>query len=136
MSTDSTSRFVELEREVLRGFCCVGPADPVFKTATEALQGYSWRYYEHRVVFGALQRVSARDLLTLREQLPAAATRMGFPDVDWGRYLDAPAASADLAELTRELRELVGDAGPGSARSQRADDRRSNERRMTDGEWE
>jgi hypothetical protein len=77
----------------------------------EALQGYSWRYYEHRVVFGALERVSTRGSLSLREQLPAQAVRMGFPDVDWELYFDCVGAPRDLEKLVRELRELAGDGG-------------------------
>jgi hypothetical protein len=41
------------------------------------------------VVFEALGRLRDASALTpseLREQLPAQATRMGFPDVSWDNY--------------------------------------------------
>ncbi len=136
VSVDSQNRVVELEHAILRGLCCTAPAESGFEAAMEALQGYAWRYYEHRVVFGALERLSTRNSLTLREQLPAAATRMGFPDVDWARYLNSPGAPADLGELVRELCELAGGNGPDRVKAQRADDHQPNSRHLTSRESE
>ena len=42
--------------------------------------------------------------LLFREELPAQATRMGFPDVNWKNYFPAEAADCgDVAGLVREL---------------------------------
>ena len=114
---------VELEREVLRAMCndppaiaAIGAAHDAAREklrehstrddrleAIEALRGYAWRDEEHRVVFEALARVRSNDAVPLREQLPAHATRMGFPDVEWNLYFEPNAGQNDLRELLREL---------------------------------
>ena len=72
------------------------------------LENYRWHEPEHRVVYEALKVAVRRNREPLREQLPAEATRMGFPDVDWAAYFEAPdSAAADLPELLRELKAAV-----------------------------
>jgi len=63
-----------------------------------------WESAEHRVVFDAITRLGGRDPQRLRDELPAQATRMGFPDVGWEAYL-APgeAPPNDLEALVRDL---------------------------------
>ena len=53
------------------------------------LHSHRWQDPEHRIVYEALAGVRVFDILSLREQLPAQATRMGFPDVDWTLYFAA-----------------------------------------------
>src|SRR5580658_9984700 len=62
--------------------------DPAALTAIRAailaqLRTHHWQDPEHRVVFEALTALPGRQASDLREQLPAQATRMGFPDVNW-----------------------------------------------------
>ncbi len=57
------------------------------------LSNHVWQDAEHRVVFEAIQRLSSSDPKLLQEQLPAQATRMGFPDVSWDNYFRAAARS-------------------------------------------
>jgi len=68
------------------------------------LSNHVWQDAEHRVVFEAIQRLSSSDPKLLREQLPAQATRMGFPDVSWDNYFAAqPGTKLDFGSLVREL---------------------------------
>ena len=136
MAADSTNRIVEVEREILCGLCNALPSDPAFETAKQALQGYAWRYYEHRVVFSALERISIPHFGSLKEQLPAVAVRMGFPDVDWKRYFDSGEAEGNLEQLLRELKQLAGDGASAGPKPQRADDRRTEDQHRTSRDWE
>jgi hypothetical protein len=76
------------------------------------LEKYEWRDPEHRVVYEALQETQGTGplSLSLREQLPAHATRLGFPDVDWRDYFDgAESGPADIEALVRELKVAVAE---------------------------
>jgi hypothetical protein len=58
---------------------------------------------KHRVVFEALTALPGRQPSALREQLPAQATRMGFPDVNWQNYFAAPADAPAIETLVAQL---------------------------------
>jgi hypothetical protein len=78
-----------LERSVLRALCTAdSDSGLTISDAKALLAKYVWRDADHRVVFESLCGLP-RDLSRgqLREQLPAQATRLGFPDVDWEKYL-------------------------------------------------
>jgi hypothetical protein len=93
-----------LERSILRALC--GSVDPRSSRAALAfeLDAHAWQEVDHRVVYQALGKLQRSDPQPLRQQLAVAATRMGFPDVDWDDYF-APSGitDADLAELVRQL---------------------------------
>jgi hypothetical protein len=93
-----------LERSILCALC--GSVDPRASRAALAreLDAHTWQEVDHRVVYQALGRLQRSDPQPLRQQLAVAATRMGFPDVDWDDYF-APSgiADADLPELVRQL---------------------------------
>ena len=102
----------ELEREILRAMCGGSLAPAQIEAAREALREYAWRDEEHRVVFEALARVRNADAIPLRQQLPAHATRMGFPDVNWPLYFDPipqqrTARNFGLQELLRQLLQIT-----------------------------
>jgi hypothetical protein len=78
------------------------------RAVLEALREYAWQEEEHRVVFEALARVRSGDAISLREQLPAHATRMGFPEVEWQLYFAPSAGQNDWRELLRELLQRAG----------------------------
>jgi hypothetical protein len=115
-AADKSPSIIELEREVLRLLC--DPREPTAAKAREqavlGLQGHSWQDAEHRIVFEALAKLPGRDDSELRRQLPAQATRMGFPDVHWATYfasdgssrsIDGPEQnSSSLAALIARLR--------------------------------
>src|ERR1700723_4572227 len=118
MSSETNSRLVlDLESRILRALCG-GPAafgssgaDHASGRATilAELRTHRWQDPEHRVVFEALTLLPGRQASALREQLPAQATRMGFPDVNWDAYFAANAddipPEALLAELLAATRE-------------------------------
>ena len=102
------NQIVELEREILRAMCGGTVAAAQIDAVRESLRHYAWRDEEHRIVFEALARMRSADAGALREQLPAHATRMGFPDVDWPRYFNASAPqNFDLQQSLQKLRQLA-----------------------------
>lgn len=69
------------------------------------LTDYSWRGAEHRIVYETLARLRASGGESIAEQLPAQATRMGFPDVDWDLYLQSSeTARPDISNIIRALK--------------------------------
>jgi hypothetical protein len=97
-----------LERSILRALC--GSVDPRSSLAALAceLDAYVWQEVDHRVVYQALGKLQRSDPQPLRQQLAVAATRMGFPDVDWDDYfMPGGIADADLPELVRQLVALT-----------------------------
>jgi hypothetical protein len=115
MSADSGSHntvpeILSLELEILRALCT--PQDWAFPRAAilQALAHHAWQDPEHRIVFEALRRLGSRASARVREELPATATRMGFPDVDWKPYFDAHdiAGAAKIESLIRALAAASG----------------------------
>ncbi len=89
-----------------------------------ALREYTWRDVEHGLVYAAIQRLGPQDPKTLREQLPAQATRMGFPDIDWQAYFSAeekPRATPGADQIVRQINRLIrpprAAAAPAGAKS-------------------
>ena len=104
---------LDLESKILRALCSnplPGTDDPAAaQTAKRAailakLRAHRWQDPEHRVVFEALTLLPGREAAELREQLPAQATRMGFPDVNWQKYFTG---SADDSVLEAQVGELL-----------------------------
>jgi hypothetical protein len=126
-AADKSRAIFELERTILRALCREGldrsaRADLDAQSRASALSElllHSWQDAEHRVVFEALDRLPGRDAAELRRQLPAQATRMGFPDVEWESYFaggtpdDVKSAEEHRLELQliiRQLREMSSEA--------------------------
>ena len=104
----STPQFpFTLERKILRCFCSEDIPAPVFAELRAKLIRYAWRDHDNRVVFDCLQRLTGANSLShlqLHEQLPAQATRMGFPDVKWENYFGQEAADQpDIRNLVDQL---------------------------------
>jgi len=98
---DSPKPTVEIERKIIRALCsnAVSPSD--WLKGVARLATHTWMDPEHKVLYGALQVLRTSDAQARREQLPAQATRMGFPDVDWQRYLN------HAAEMGEPLDRLI-----------------------------
>jgi hypothetical protein len=98
---------VALERRVLQCFCTGNIPEPLAAGLQAKLATYMWHDEENQVVFECLKYLTSTLSLTpsqLREQLPAQATRMGFPDVNWEDYLTVDKADCrDVGALVREL---------------------------------
>jgi hypothetical protein len=106
----SSDRLVALERRILQVLCNQIQKRSSSQRSSEVsgLADYSWQSPEHRVVFAAWEQLRRQGLRMLRDQLPAQATRMGFPDVDWAVYLHSrPAYSTSLHQLIRQLKAEV-----------------------------
>ena len=98
---------LDLESRILRALCS-NPSPRTDNLAARAiilaqLRSHGWQDSEHRVVFEALTALPGLDATELREQLPAQATRMGFPDVNWENYFASAAAASAIETLVAEL---------------------------------
>jgi hypothetical protein len=96
-----------LERQFLQRFCSEDLLEPAAAAIKKKLGSYTWCDSDNRIVFEAVCRLGSLTPLTasqLRQQLPAQATRMGFPDVNWENYLghDSPDRK-DIRDLLEEL---------------------------------
>lgn len=126
-AADKSLVITELERRFLRALCregadsCAhaGLDDQSRAGAVSGLLSHNWQDAEHRIVFEALARLPGRDAAELRRQLPAQATRMGFPDIQWETYFaggtpdDATSAEErrrELESIIRQLREASSEA--------------------------
>jgi hypothetical protein len=78
-----------LERQILRVLCGGAITAVVWEALAGQISDHLWQEPEHRVVYEALRQIRSRDPQTLRDQIPAQATRMGFPDVEWAAYLSS-----------------------------------------------
>jgi hypothetical protein len=91
----------DLERRLLRQLCHARLTRTAWARIARTLQSYGWRDVEHGLVYAAIERLGPCDPKALREQLPAEATRMGFPDIDWRAYFSAGAKGARLTARRR-----------------------------------
>jgi hypothetical protein len=93
-----------IERQALSAICCgsLPPAEAL--RLVGKLLHYHWQEPEHATVFAAIRRVITRARAQWREELPAEATRMGFPDVEWTHYFAAGARDDSVMnDLTARL---------------------------------
>ncbi len=121
-SRESSADPVDLERRVLRQLCRATLTRAAWAKIARALREYTWRDVEHGLVYAAIQRLGSRDPQTLREQLPAQATRMGFPDIDWQLYFpgaEKPLARPSADRLVRQINRMIRPSRTAAARVQR-----------------
>jgi hypothetical protein len=115
---DQSQLVNDLELEVLRAWCASRTGDSSSQQTPsksramlrEELLAYNWRKEEHRVVFDAISRLPGRSAAELCQQLPAQATRMGFPDVQWSDYFNSTRSVVPDALLEDLVRELLATA--------------------------
>lgn len=101
---EPTDRILQRELAVLRVLCVTAHTNLPREKIIQQLSEYVWQGAEHRVVFEAIARLCSSNPSLLREQLPAQATRMGFPDVNWESYFGSQKeAEDDIEELVRAL---------------------------------
>jgi hypothetical protein len=106
----SSSRPIDLERSILQELCHARLTRPAWAKVASGLREYAWSDVEHGLVYAAIQRIGYGNPQTLCEQLPAQATRMGFPDIDWQAYFSrkqegVPTPSVD--RIVRQIRRLI-----------------------------
>jgi hypothetical protein len=100
----------ELELTLLRALSVLPRSDAPFTQLVDALKAHRWEHADHRVIYEALIETGIGDIETLRRELPAAVTRMGFPDINCERFFAAnatPITPDRIFELIRELRAGV-----------------------------
>jgi hypothetical protein len=97
---------IELERKVLRALCAAANGATSTFDAKTLLSKYVWQDADNRVVFESLSGLSSRMApAQLREQLPAQATRLGFPDVAWENYLASE--NGEVGDVCRLIEKLL-----------------------------
>lgn len=105
-SNSGIEEIVGLELEILRALCTSPqPAEECDQLLRE-LSSYDWRDPEHRVVYEALLRTRGRIGGALQSEIAATATRMGFPDVEWGEYFGR-GGILQVAEVGSRIRGLI-----------------------------
>ena len=94
-----------LELAILRALCGTNSGNRLADTLRE-LESHRWSHPEHRVVYQVLATASAISPREWHNELPAQATRMGFPDVEWKMYLgeSTDPQQTNLSDLLRELK--------------------------------
>jgi hypothetical protein len=103
-----SGKICALELAILRALCAIPNVHRKWAALARQLADHRWQEPDHAVVYEALRRVRGRYSMTWRNQLPAQATRMGFPDIDWPNYLEFEGnSSAELEHLVRQLRALT-----------------------------
>lgn len=95
------STLLATELDLLRTLCRDG-LKSVSSGDVRELVGHSWVSPDHRVVFDALSRLANIPAAALEHQLPAEATRMGFPDIAWEKYFE-PVKKCGSSRTTTEL---------------------------------
>ena len=103
----SAQQIVSVECQILRALCTSPHLGAEIDRLLAELRIHEWRDPEHRVVYEALLRIRVRDAATLRPELAATATRMGFPDVEWGEYFE-PGGVSQVGEVECRIRALIG----------------------------
>jgi hypothetical protein len=101
-------QIVDVERAILRVLCMDTLPATVRSSANDLLKSYEWRDQEHWVVYHALQKLQGRRRVSLREELPASATKLAFPDVNWPDYFGSEELNENAIEqLFIELKLLT-----------------------------
>lgn len=93
---------IAAERALLQRLCETGVAT-VAPDALGLLTRHSWAVPDHHTIFEALVRLSSVQSGTLRNRLPAEATRMGFPDVAWDKFFKSSETPFDSSRATSKL---------------------------------
>ncbi|HTZ98944.1 MAG TPA: hypothetical protein VMB02_01350 [Candidatus Aquilonibacter sp.] len=125
-------RRAKIERDILRGICRTKLPRGIWAKIAEQVGEYAWQEAEHGAVYAAIRRLSAlgNDPKTLREQLPAQLTRMGFPDVDWTLYLvprgKAPTGANAILRKIRKAIQVARNESPRIDRSASTKTQRPN----------
>lgn len=106
-SADSSKPTTASERKILRALCGSRITPEDWHRFADRLTGYNWESPEHKVVYDALCAIKSNAADTRRNELPAQATRMGFPDVDWVEYFVVDQINlAELDQLIGKLQSL------------------------------
>jgi len=96
------------ERSVLRVISQLAPRSPDRAELLRVLSGYRWIAGDHRVIYEVLVRSRSASAVASREELPALAARIGFPDIDWDSFfLGESVASENLTTVQEVANSLL-----------------------------
>jgi len=108
----SSKSLADLERAVLRAICTQPLSPMLWDIARRELASYVWLEPDHAVVYDAIANVRSREPKNWRSHLVAQTTRMGFPEIDWGAYLETAGKSdIEASELIRKLKAVAAESG-------------------------
>jgi hypothetical protein len=98
-----------IERDFLRALCQNSTLAELSSQVRSDLQNYPWQGSDHQTIFEAILGIGIARCSSLREQLAAQATLMGFPDINWNEYFEQASAAdgeskRSVMELARELK--------------------------------
>lgn len=113
VTADRLPSITEIELRVLRALCADDFDPSQWVEIQRQLSTHTWRDPDHAVVYQAIVKARARDPHNWRRQLPAQATLMGFPELDWSTFLVLSGRAASEADLRDLIRELVEAAARG-----------------------
>jgi hypothetical protein len=100
----SREEVCEMERAILKALCDPSMKNAVRERTLRELSTHPWQVEDHRVVFDALQKSRPARTSSLREQLRAHATRMGFPDIDWEALLGTGETIQEIEKWVSRLK--------------------------------
>ena len=97
-----------IERSVLRGIAEMRLGSTRPTDALRSLSAYQWKLPDHRVIYGLLLQSRASTPEAIREEFPAAAARLGFPEIDWNAFFSADAQTyPELNSLDEKISLLL-----------------------------
>lgn len=99
----SVSR-IENEKQLLRFLCASNEDASQRRELVTRLNQYSWRDNEHQILFEAIGELLASAPQQILSHLPAALTRLGFPDISCDALAESPRINtAEALALADEL---------------------------------
>ena len=104
--TEHSARVSEIERQILRALISTQIESSDWTAIERELGAYAWREPDHTVVYKAIVRARSRDQKNWRKELPAQATRMGFPDLDWQELLGPTLPGVPKPQPQQLIRQL------------------------------
>lgn len=107
LPTSPSRRVCDLERLILRMLCQPSLPDTLRQSVSRDLSTHQWQVEDHRIVFAALQKVRNTSAASLREQLTAHATRMGFPDIDWAILFEPNEVTESIEQVLADFNAAV-----------------------------
>lgn len=94
----------DIERRLLAALCSPAVDAKTRADLLERLAKHKFATPDHETIFGALRQMPVASAERIRETLGARVTRLGFPDIDVERILEADAPTAgEIQALLREL---------------------------------
>lgn len=105
MHSKNTSVSRTKNEKRLLGFLCASNEDIAQRRQLfQRLSQYSWRDNEHQILFEAIGELLATAPQHIMSHLPAALTRLGFPDISCDALAESPCITSTTAfALAEEL---------------------------------